>query len=242
MPVSKCPGLGFSSEQHCPSLYPLNWIQSSPNGWKLNSFSFVPRIHFKWRGHGRQMQLLQRCEIEMACHVPWYWARTETWISLSFQLKLRGASMEAGQVCWGFIFYLLVIPLKLPTQPAIQPGGTRGVEANCRLRDTLAVDWEANKLPHHYQKSDERSTTTAKHMLHQFFPFSLTLRLLAFQNEKVKTDINNHSSGLSFRLFDIVKGAHIEILIWLAPGTNQRVAISRKIFIDPTQSNSGWLL
>ena len=37
---------------------------------------------------------------------------------LSFQLKLRGASMEAGQVCWGFIFYLLVIPLKWPSQPA----------------------------------------------------------------------------------------------------------------------------
>ena len=90
MPVSKCPGLGFSSEQHCPSLYPLNWIQSSPNGWKLNSFSFVPRIHFKWRGHGRQKQLLQHCEIEMACHVPWYWARTETWISIVISAQTQG--------------------------------------------------------------------------------------------------------------------------------------------------------
>ena len=165
MPVSKCPGLGFNSEQHCPSLYPLNWIQSSPNGWKLNSFTFVLVI----QSHGRRMQLLQRCEIEMACHVPGYWARTETWISLWFQLKLRGASMEAGQVCWVFIFYLLVIPSKWPSQPASQEaqGVLKRVEGS---RDTLAVDWEASKLPHHYyQNSAQQRQNTCCTQGHKCF-------------------------------------------------------------------------
>ena len=131
----------------------LNPIQPQ---W-LNSFTFVLVI----QSHGRRMQLLQRCEIEMACHVPGYWARTETWISLWFQLKLRGASMEAGQVCWGFIFYLLVIPSKWPSQLARRHKGcwnelqTEG-HTGCWLRSQQASPSLLSKL----------STTATKHMLH----------------------------------------------------------------------------
>ena len=73
---------------------------------------------------------------------------------LSFELKLRGASIEPGQVCWGSIFYLLVIPLNW-TDPASQSASHKAQWALKRIADwgTLRDCWPSNsKLPQYIIK------------------------------------------------------------------------------------------
>ena len=102
----------LSSEwNYCPQparIVPDYWIES-PSQFKLCSMST-----------NNKCNCCTYSEIEMVCHEPVYWVRTETWIPLSLELKSRMWGINrsrSSQVCWGpFLFALHNKTGQLPSQ------------------------------------------------------------------------------------------------------------------------------